>query len=78
MIQDALPNGRSLVSSEDTRASMEFVEHGQTEGRDLSWLDNVYNPRLSRDGSMISFTDQSRAEAASIPCTCARPTARLR
>ena len=29
MIQDALPNGRSLVSSEDTRASMEFVEHGQ-------------------------------------------------
>jgi eukaryotic-like serine/threonine-protein kinase len=59
MIQDALPNGRSLVSSEDTRASMEFVEHGQTEGRDLSWLDNVYNPRLSRDGSIVSFTDQS-------------------
>ena len=59
MIQDALPNGRALVSSEDSRASMEIVEHGQTEGRDLSWLDNVYNPRLSRDGSVISFTDQS-------------------
>jgi Tol biopolymer transport system component/tRNA A-37 threonylcarbamoyl transferase component Bud32 len=59
MIQDALPNGRSLVSSEDTRASMEFVEHGQTEGRDLSWLDNVYNPRLSADGTLVAFTDQS-------------------
>ncbi|MGC1384751.1 MAG: protein kinase [Candidatus Acidiferrales bacterium] len=59
MIQDALPNGRSLVSSEDTRASMELVEHGQTEGRDLSWLDNVYNPRLSPDGSLVAFTDQS-------------------
>jgi eukaryotic-like serine/threonine-protein kinase len=59
MIQDALPNGRVLVSSEDSRTSMEIVEHGQTEGRDLSWLDDVYNPRLSRDGSVISFTDQS-------------------
>lgn len=59
MIQDALPNGRALASSEDERVSMEIVEHGQTEGRDLSWLDNVYNPRLSRDGSVISFTDQS-------------------
>jgi hypothetical protein len=59
MIQDALPSGRTLVSSEESRASMEFVEHGQTEGRDLSWLDNVYNPRLSRDGSVVMFTDQS-------------------
>lgn len=58
-IQDALPNGKSLISSSDTRTSMELVLHGQTEGKDLSWLDNVYNPRLSHDGSIISFTDQS-------------------
>jgi hypothetical protein len=38
---------------------MELVEHGQTEGKDLSWLANVYNPRLSRDGSVVMFTDQS-------------------
>jgi eukaryotic-like serine/threonine-protein kinase len=58
-IQDTLPNGKSLVSSLDMRASMELVLHGQSEGKDLSWLDNVYNPRLSRDGSIVSFTDQS-------------------
>jgi eukaryotic-like serine/threonine-protein kinase len=58
-IQDALPSGKSLVSSEDSRLSMEFVLHGQSEGKDLSWLDNVYNPRLSRDGSVVAFTDQS-------------------
>jgi len=39
--------------------SMQLVLHGQSEGKDLSWLDNVYNPRLSRDGSIVSFTDQS-------------------
>ncbi len=59
MIQDTLPNGKSLVTSEDTRVSIELVLHGQSEGKDLSWLDNVYNPRLSRDGSVVSFTDQS-------------------
>jgi eukaryotic-like serine/threonine-protein kinase len=58
-ILDALPNGKSLISSSDTRTSMELVLHGQIEGKDLSWLDNVYNPRLSHDGTIISFTDQS-------------------
>jgi eukaryotic-like serine/threonine-protein kinase len=59
MIHDALPNGKSLVSSEDTRMSMQLVLHGRSDGKDLSWLDNVYNPRLSSDGSIVSFTDQS-------------------
>jgi Tol biopolymer transport system component len=58
-IHDALQGGATLVSSEESRVSMELVEHGKTEGRDLSWLDNVYNPRLSRDGSVVLFTDQS-------------------
>jgi tRNA A-37 threonylcarbamoyl transferase component Bud32/Tol biopolymer transport system component len=59
LIHDALPSGRTLVSAEEGRVSMELLEHGKTEGRDLSWLDNVYNPRLSRDGSVVLFTDQS-------------------
>jgi len=59
MIYDALPGGRTLVGAEEGRVSMEMVEHGKMEGRDLSWLDNVYNPRLSRDGSVVLFTDQS-------------------
>jgi Tol biopolymer transport system component len=59
MIQDALPNGRVLLSSEESRVAIELVEHGKTEGRDMSWLDNPYNPRLSRDGTVMMFTDQS-------------------
>jgi hypothetical protein len=48
------------------------------EGKDLSWLDNVYNPRLSHDGSVVMFIDQSSRGEVSIQCTCARPTAPLR
>ena len=38
---------------------MALLEHGSTQERDLSWLDNPYGPRLSRDGSEVLFTDQS-------------------
>jgi hypothetical protein len=33
MIQDALPNGGALVSSEESRVSMELVDHGQRGGK---------------------------------------------
>ncbi len=59
LIHDALRNGMTLVTAEDGRVSMELVERGKTETRDLSWLDNVYNPRMSHDGSVVMFTDQS-------------------
>jgi eukaryotic-like serine/threonine-protein kinase len=59
VIQDALPNGPVLVSAEEGRVWLELVEHGKTEGRDVNWLDNPYNPRLSRDASVMMFTDQS-------------------
>jgi len=47
------------LSTEEHRAAIALVEHGSTDERDLSWLDNPYGPRLSRDGSEILFTDQS-------------------
>ena len=59
MIHDALPSGRVLVVSEEYRAAMTMVEHGSGAERDLSWLDLPYGPRLSRDGSLVLFTDQS-------------------
>ena len=58
-IQDVAPSGRALVATDDPRVSMALVEHGAKGERDVSWLDNAYNPRLSRDGSQILFTDQS-------------------
>ncbi|MGA2421853.1 MAG: protein kinase [Candidatus Acidiferrum sp.] len=58
-IQDVSRSGRALVVTEDPRVPMALLEHGAKEERDISWLDNSYNPRLSRDGSQILFTDQS-------------------
>jgi Tol biopolymer transport system component len=58
-IHDANSSGRTLLSTEESRVYMGFLEHGSDEPRDLSWLDNPYGARLSRDGSELLFTDQS-------------------
>jgi Tol biopolymer transport system component len=58
-IHDISASGTALVSTEENRVWMALVEHGSTEEHDLSWLDNAYGPRLSRDGSELLFTDQS-------------------
>jgi eukaryotic-like serine/threonine-protein kinase len=58
-IHDIASTGRALLSTEEHRATIALLEHGSTEERDLSWLDNPYGPRLSRDGSELLFTDQS-------------------
>jgi eukaryotic-like serine/threonine-protein kinase len=58
-IQDIALSGRTLLSTEEHRVTMATVEHGSSEERDLSWLDNPYGPRLSHDGSEILFTDLS-------------------
>lgn len=58
-IHDISSSGSALVSTEENRVAMALVEHGSTEERDLSWLDNAYGPRLTRDGSELLFTDQS-------------------
>jgi Tol biopolymer transport system component len=58
-IHDIALTGRALVSADEGRVGMIVTEHGTKSERDLSWLDNVYNPRLSRDGNTVLFTDQS-------------------
>ena len=59
LIHDIAPSGRALVSAEAHRVAMALVEHGSAEERDLSWLDSPYGPRISSDGSVVLFTDQS-------------------
>lgn len=59
IIQDFSATGKSLVSAEEQRVSMSVLEHGSTAEQDISFLDFPYNPRLSKDGSEILFTDQS-------------------
>ncbi|MFZ3340114.1 MAG: protein kinase [Terriglobales bacterium] len=59
IIHDITPSGRTLISAGTSRVDIGMVEHRSTVERDLSWLDNPYGPVLSRDGSIIAFTDQS-------------------
>jgi Tol biopolymer transport system component len=58
-ILDIAPSGRALVSTEEARGTMELVEHGSSQERDLSWLSYSWGPRLSRDASEVLFTDLS-------------------
>ncbi|HKS75818.1 MAG TPA: protein kinase [Terriglobales bacterium] len=59
MILDTTPNGRSLIVSGDRHVGMSLIEHGTNAERDLTWLDFSYGPRISEDGSLILFTDES-------------------
>ncbi len=59
IILDITATGRSLVMAGERHSGLSLIEHGSSEGRDLSLLDFPYGPRLSRDGSEVLFTDQS-------------------
>jgi eukaryotic-like serine/threonine-protein kinase len=59
IILDFSASGRALVMAMQARVSMAVLEHGAKEEKDLTWLDFAYNPRLSRDGSEVLFTDQT-------------------
>ena len=56
-LQDVAGDGRWLVTRDDQ--PNRILLHGSTGLRDLSWLDNSVNPRISGDGELIAFTDQS-------------------
>jgi Tol biopolymer transport system component len=59
MILDQASNGRSLMMSGERHVGMAMVEHGTSHERDLTWLDFTFGPRISIDGSLILFTDES-------------------
>jgi eukaryotic-like serine/threonine-protein kinase len=60
-MHDVSRTGRWLVTRDDFRAEISVLAPGATAERDLSWLDLSFMPFLSRDGRMLSFTDQSPA-----------------
>jgi Tol biopolymer transport system component len=59
MILDRTPSGRTLMMSGERHVGMSLLEHGSSSERDLTWLDFSYGPRVSSDGSIILFTDES-------------------
>ena len=60
-VQDIAPDGRLLVTRENQIHTVLVRGPGQTQARDLGWLDYTFGPALSPDGSMLAFSDASSA-----------------
>jgi serine/threonine protein kinase/Tol biopolymer transport system component len=57
-IQDALPDGRVLLSDVSSRRVLMVFTSDHPQGRDFTWMDWVYGARFSADGKQILFGDQ--------------------
>jgi len=58
-MHDVSRTGRWLVTRDDLRWEISVLSPGASSERDLSWLDSSSFPFLSRDGSMLLFSDES-------------------
>jgi Tol biopolymer transport system component len=56
-IYDVASDGRWLAAREDIRLGVGAHLQGDTADRDLSWLNQSWTPRLSRDGTRLLFSD---------------------
>jgi Tol biopolymer transport system component len=56
-IHDIAADGRWLASREEIRLGVGARLAGDTADRDLSWLNQNWAPRLSRDGTRLLFSD---------------------
>src|SRR5262245_33354494 len=59
MVMDSSSDGRLILVRLDDRIGMRVSTPATREERDLSWRNNAINPRLSNDGKLVLFTDQS-------------------
>jgi eukaryotic-like serine/threonine-protein kinase len=57
-LQDIAPDGRVLLTRDESRAGMMGLAPGMTKERDLSWLDWSLPADLSRDGNTLFFDEQ--------------------
>jgi Tol biopolymer transport system component/tRNA A-37 threonylcarbamoyl transferase component Bud32 len=55
--QDVASNGRVLLTRDDAPFRLMLRGPGAAHELDVSWLDASSGPRLSRDGSLLAFTD---------------------
>jgi Tol biopolymer transport system component len=70
---DATADGRLLIAQTDDRAAMIGRLPGDSQDRDLSWLDASWVADLSRDGRMVLFTETGQGVGA-IPAAYVRST----
>jgi Periplasmic component of the Tol biopolymer transport system len=55
--QDVASNGRVLLTRDDAPYRLMLRGPGAASDLDVSWLDASLAPKLSRDGSLLAFTD---------------------
>src|SRR5450830_140038 len=72
-MHDVSRTGRWLVTRDDGRSEISVLAQGASAERDLSWLDYSLGPFLSRDGTMLLFTDASAAAGPNY-AVCLRKT----
>ena len=56
--QDLSPSGRVLLTRDDAPYRLMLRGPGAARELDVSWLDASAAPKLSRDGSLLAFTDE--------------------
>jgi serine/threonine protein kinase/WD40 repeat protein len=71
LINDVAPDGRWLISQYQTGFEVWGRAAGMEKERNLSWLDYSIGPRLSADGRMLLFDEQSSYAGPSY-ATCLR------
>src|SRR5450830_598861 len=72
-MHDVSRTGRWLVTRDDARSEISVLAPGASAERDLSWLDYSLGPFLSRDGTMLLFTDAAAAAGPNY-AVCLRKT----
>jgi len=58
-LQDIAPDGRLLISLDESRLAMEWSDKNGAESRDLSWYDWSIAKDISRDGQWVFFEESS-------------------
>jgi hypothetical protein len=80
-LQDIAADGRVLISLGSTRRAIQVLAPGQSEERDLSWLDRSSPYDLSLDGRMLVFNEEGtpggRTGAVYLRPTGGSPAVRL-
>ena len=56
-LHDVAPDGRLLIARTDDRSGISVLAPGDTQERDLAWLDSPNQPSISRDGTHLLFSE---------------------
>jgi eukaryotic-like serine/threonine-protein kinase len=63
-LQDIAPDGRVLLSLDNSRLAMEWTDKSATQTRDLSWYDWSIAKDISNDGQWALFEESSEPEGS--------------